>query len=60
MLGFLFYYNHDFFVFASCFFGSTFAILATFQTGILAQTTFALIRLLSATCIFAQTNLGKE
>ena len=48
------YYDHDFFVFTSRFFGSTFAILTTFQIGILARTTFTLISLLSATCIFAR------
>lgn len=54
------YHNHDSFVFTSRFFCSTFTILTTFQIGILARTTFALIRLLSATCIFARTNLGNE
>ena len=54
------YHKHNSFVFTSRFFGSTF--LATFQIGILAQTTLTLtcIRLLSATCIFALTNLGNE
>ena len=54
------YHNHNSFVFTSRLFGSTFTILATFQIGILARTTFALLGLLSATCIFARTNLGNE
>ena len=55
------YHNHDSFVCTGPFFGSTFTILTTFQIGVLARTTFALIRLLFALCmIFARTNLGYE